>query len=205
MGATNPRRVVTTPTKPVVVYSDACGAGHLGAMVYVVTKCHTVSTHAPEWFTRSSAGIFELEALAELLGVMLACEVAPGAPIVLCCDNRAAVATVIRGTCQTVLGRMIASAIWATASRFNCPIWVEPVRSCLNPSDPPSRACAMLPDEERHALPGTVENIPKAFADALASRNSLAIAQLGSLPHVTGRVPPWTCPKRSLCTSESIP
>ena len=80
VGASRPRWVMTTPSKPVVVYTDASGAAHLGAILYVGTKMHTVSIHAPEWFMRSSAGIFELDVLADLLGVSLACEVAPGAP-----------------------------------------------------------------------------------------------------------------------------
>ena len=99
---------------------------------------------------RTSAGIYEYELLAELLGATIACEVAPVNPIVLCCDNRGAVGTVIRGKCKTVLGRTITSTLWATASRFARAIWVDPAKSACNPSDPPSRMCLRLAVGKRH-------------------------------------------------------
>ena len=91
------RTVSTVKQMPVLVYTDASGAGHISAIAIVGGVRHTVHTHAPEWFMRCGAGIFELELLGELLGLFLACEVAPGRPVLLCCDNSGAAATVVMG------------------------------------------------------------------------------------------------------------
>ena len=110
-----------------MLYTDACGAGHLGAVLFVDGERRDVHTHVPQWFMDAGAGIFELELLAELMGLTLACEVAPGRPVLLCCDNSGASATVVRGACKTALGGMAASVFWVVAAQFRCPVWVEGV------------------------------------------------------------------------------
>ena len=96
VGRSAPRSVLAARTRAVLLRADSCGAGHLGSLVYVGAVVHTVHTHVPDWLARASAGIFEFELLAELLGVILACDLAPGAPILYLCDNRGAVWAAIR-------------------------------------------------------------------------------------------------------------
>ena len=38
--------------RPVLVYTDACGAGHLWAVVYVDGVQHAAYTRVPEWLAR---------------------------------------------------------------------------------------------------------------------------------------------------------
>ena len=85
------------------------GAWRVGDVLIVDGLRDTAHTHVPEWFMCAGAGIFELELLAEILGLMLECEIAPGRPLLLCFDNSGAAATVVRGSRRTVLGKVIAS------------------------------------------------------------------------------------------------
>lgn len=181
---------------PVVVYTDASGEGRIGAVLFVDGVRHTVHTRAPEWFMSVGAGIFELELLAELLGLMLACEIVPGRPGLLCCDNTGAAATVVRGTCRTVLGGIIGAVFRATAAQFRCSVWVEGVVSGLNPSDDPSRVCPRIPLGSRFKGSLPSGGIPVSFFRMCESRHALAAAQFVSQSQVKGRGPGWQCPER---------
>lgn len=199
------RHVSTVKKMPAVIYTDASGAGHISAVVILDGVRHTAHTHAPEWFMRCGASILELELLAELLGLMLACELAPGRPVLLCCDNSGAAATVVRGSCLTVIGRMIVSVFWATSERYRRPVWVEGVASGLNPADDPSRVCPLIPVDRRCL--GTIESagIPNSFITVCGSRFSLAAAQFSDRIEVKGRPQGWPCFEHKPERKESTP
>ena len=82
-----PRSLPYTITRPVVVYSDACGAGRIAAIAWVDGVKFVARTHLPAWIIRDGAGIFEFELAAVLLGVCPAICFAPGRSCMICCDN----------------------------------------------------------------------------------------------------------------------
>ena len=126
-----PRRIKFTETQPIFVYVDACGAGHLGAVCFFLWSRTTVTTHTPQWFNKET-GIFEKEQAATILGLLTANEIAPGRPLLLCCDNRGAVSTLVRGACASPLGRQFAAVFWSVAAKLGCAGWVERVTTELN-------------------------------------------------------------------------
>ena len=135
-----PRRIFFATTKPAAVYSDACGAGHLGVTLLHEGTQTVISTHTPRRFNESS-GISEKEQAGAALGLLAATIVAPWHPVLLICDNTAACATIIRGSSKTAMGRQIASVFWTIAARVGVAVWVEEVVSDLSSGDAPSRLC----------------------------------------------------------------
>ena len=190
-----PRIVATKPARPVVVYTDACGAGHLGAILALDGHVSTHHCHAPPWFMRALTGIFELELLACILGLVVACNKAPGRAVLLCCDNKGALGAVVRGSCSTPVGRMLSSTLWNIAATFDAAVWVEFVPSALNCADPPSRSCFPIPEHERASEES--KGTPSLFTSILESRHALATAQfnvaLGAQQTSTG----WPCPEQA--------
>ena len=57
VGRSAPRHVLTSKVKQVLVYTDACGEGHLGAISYTASEMYTVSARIPEW-SRARAQAF---------------------------------------------------------------------------------------------------------------------------------------------------
>ena len=92
-----PRTIPYKIVKPALVYTDACGAGHVSAIVLVDGVKHVSRTHLPTWFIRSGAGIFEFELAAVLLGVCLVAAVTGDRPALVCCDNMRWSPTRVRG------------------------------------------------------------------------------------------------------------
>ena len=160
---------------PVVVYTDACGPGHIGAVIVVDGIRYTHQTHVPPWFMRSIAGIFELELTACLLGLILAAFYAPGRPVLLCCDNMGARGEVVRGACATVLGRMLSSTFWNVAAHFGCAVRGDFVASGLNSADPPSRACELVPADDRAA--DISAGTPSLFLHIMSTRQNISSDQ----------------------------
>ena len=188
LGCAKPRMVCTRPTHPVLAYSDACGEGHLGAITVLDGMVATHHTHVPSWFARAKTGIFELELMACVIGLLAAMAIAPGRPVLLCCDNMGARGTIMRGTCGAAIGRMISSVFWNIAAQFECAVWIEFAPSALNSADPPSRSCPLLPDNTRTEV--VSEGVPELFTHILKSRQALAEAQYqipqGGLNKATG-------------------
>ena len=193
--ATKPRTVSLTPPVPVVIYTDAQGAGHCAAVLFDQTPRPSMlrHTHCPPWLLDPAvgAGIFEFELLAVLLGVCLAMAHFPGRPLLVCCDNEGANAAVIRGSCRTEVGRLLSSLLWRVATESNSPIWIEYVRSNLNVADAPSRYCSDPRPE--NVLIGTMQNqnLPRRFAQAVSSLDNLRGV---GIDNVTEQITQWECP-----------
>ena len=175
LARTRPRMVSTRARSPVLVYTDACGEGHIGAAIVIDGTRYYHLTHVPAWFLRAKVGIFELELAACVFGLVLASLYAPGRPVLLCCDNMGSRGAVVRGSCATVIGRMVASVFWNVAAHFPCAVRVDYVPSGLNVADPPSRACECLPVEER--AKDVSAGAPSLFRHLLSSRHALAASQ----------------------------
>ena len=204
LNAPDLRHVSTVKQKPVLVYADASGDGQISAIAIVGGVRHAAHTHSPGRFVRSGASILELELLAELLGLMIACEVAPGRPALLCCDKSGAAAAVIRGSRHTAIGRIIASVFWAVASTRRCPVWVEGVASGLNPEDGPS-SVPTHPLERRFLGEIESKGAPTAFFMMCGSRRALAAAQFLLPTQVKGRPQAWQCCEHKHTNKESTP
>ena len=193
-GSLQPRKVATRPDRPVVVYTDACGAGRLGAIFADAGHVSTRHCHAPPWFMRALTGIFELELLACILGLAIACSKAPGRTVLLCCDNKGALGAVVRGSRSAPIGRMISSTLWNTAAVFNSAVWIEFVTSGLNCADPPPRSCFVLPKTERPNE--EFQGIPSLFATIMGSMNSLEVAQFHVTPGAQQTSTGRPCPEK---------
>ena len=152
-----PRLVPLRPIRPCVVYSDACGEGHLGAVLCspkeVVTHCH-----APLWMHEAGGGIYEWEILAALLALCLVCKYTKHTPIVLFVDNKSAASALISGTGTSDLATQICAAFWALAASAGVNVWIEWVPSHLNIADAPSRACNRLRNDNE--ITNSFEVIP---------------------------------------------
>ena len=99
----------------------------------------------------------------------------------------------MRGSCATVYGRALSSTLWLTVAVSSVGLWVEHVRSALNPADPPSRMCP-LTDKPVTASGGDL-GAHALFRDCLLSKTSLLAAQY-ALP-ISDRTfrDPWPCVK----------
>ena len=62
----SPRCTMTPGPRPVLIYTDASGCGHLGVIAYVGGETHVFSSHAPEWVMKSKCDIYDLEMAATL-------------------------------------------------------------------------------------------------------------------------------------------
>ena len=136
-----PRTVPLRPVRPCVVYTDACGEGHLGAVLCSPLGV-TAHGHAPLWMhEQAGAGIYEWELLAALLGLCLVIQYTRHTPVLLFVDNKAAQSALISGSGASDLANQICAAFWALAASAGINVWVEWVSSKLNIADSPSRAC----------------------------------------------------------------
>ena len=186
----NPRRTMLTPPKPCVVYCDASGTGHIGFYIKNGEEIRTGNTHLPEWFTKIG-GIFEYELAGAIYALFAASVVWPGLPILLCVDNSAAAATLVRGNCPSDLGAILAAVFWCAAASSSTPVWVEEVRSKFNVADTPSRLCAFIPD--RPSFHFSNHGVPDTFADVFANYESLLRARTKSPAQGQGFLSPWEC------------
>ena len=89
---------------------------------------------------------------------------------VLCVDNKAALAALIKGSSSSELGAILVNVFWSVASR--CPVlWrFEYVNTKANAEDPPSRDCNAPLGIERTRASGA---IPLDFAKIFSSRSAL--------------------------------
>ena len=107
LGDPIPRRIYYRHTKPVVLYTNAFGAGHLSDVVYDGGR-HVCTPHLPQWFVET-LGIFEMEHAGAIFGLLAVSILDPKRPVLLVCDNIGACATAIRGSARTTEWRMLAS------------------------------------------------------------------------------------------------
>lgn len=130
-----PRRVSFGQRRPVLVYTDACGAGEIGALLVLPGGRRIYArTHLSAWIATSNEKITEYEMDGRIMGVSVALDHITGSPILLCCDNQCARAILKRGSSDTRLGRTLAATFWNIASASGGMGWVGYVRSNLNPS-----------------------------------------------------------------------
>ena len=143
-----PRTIPLNLHSPMGAHSDAQGHGHVATRALFPFDV-SISTHLPKWFlemafaseAESPIYLFELAAT-----ILTACEVANRSDgyhrtCVLCIDNKAALAALIKGSSSSALGAVLVNLFWSVAAR--CPVvwWFEYVNTKVNAADPPSRVC----------------------------------------------------------------
>ena len=192
-----PRELRFRYPEPVTIYTDAQGAGHVAAVMFrgsirAVGLCHT---HVPQWMMnmpKAEFRIYEFEMTGVALGVALAVDCFPGAPIIICCDNKGAIGTLIRGSCKTQLGREISSFIWRMAAEYGTLIWVEFVTSPLNISDEPSRCCGNAVHSNHLTQNAPRLTLPGRFVSAFESNKALTL--YGIPEKESSKLLCWECP-----------
>ena len=101
--STVPRRVSLVPRRPILIYADASGPGHIGIVTISNGRRKTSHTHLHgrrlEW-----GGIYEFELAGAIHALVPASVLAPGRPVLLCGDNNSAAAAIVRGNCPSVMG-----------------------------------------------------------------------------------------------------
>ena len=64
--------------RPVVVYVDAAGCGHIGAHMFAGGQEFVFSSHGPGWLSDVETGIYDREIAARFFGLSLGAELFPG-------------------------------------------------------------------------------------------------------------------------------
>ena len=142
LGVDKPRRATCDVARPVLVYTDACGEGHLGVSLFIDGRAVVAHCHVPQWMR--TLGIAELELAGAIFGLTMAAEFAPGRNVLLRCDNQGARGVVARGHSRTVNGRRLAAVFWSVAAPATIHVWAEFVCSGANHADDPSMVFLLL-------------------------------------------------------------
>ena len=187
-----PRRVSFSPLPPLIVYTDASGVGHIGAVLFDGASSITTHTHLPPWLLREHISVYEMECAGVLFGTCLAIEHNPNRPILICCDNQGTNGAVIRGSCKTAIGRALISCIWTTAAANNVPVWIEYVNTKLNWADPPSRNCHLC--ETPSQLGANFPGVPASFHRILKTKADLMKCRFENGAVTPSFIDPWPCP-----------
>ena len=132
---TVPRKVYLGPKKPMLIYVDASGPGHLGIVVFCDGSAKACHTHLPPRFPQEN-GIYEFEICDMIYGLLISSPLKPGRPILLCGDNSGAVAALVRGNCATKSGKRPAAVFWAISACYGAAEWIEEFRTNFNISGP---------------------------------------------------------------------
>ena len=132
---TIPRRGDLHLKRPILAYSDACSAGHVGGAVVVGGVFSTSRTHFPAWLRAMGIGIFEFALAVALSALLVGLEWSPGRPIFTCCDNDGANGTVVRGSCKTDVGRYLTDSVLPASASADVNVCAEYVGSDANCAD----------------------------------------------------------------------
>ena len=197
--SSTPRKVALNPKKPILVYADASGEGHIGVVIFFDGTRKMMHTHLPEWF-QEEFGIYEFELAGMILALMIASLLKPGHPVLMCGDNNSAVAALVRGNCDSDVGRILTAVFWAVAAFYGTPVWIEEVRSKFNIADPPSRACSLLEDPSVLKTPNF--GVPESFKQMFLSRENLTKTQFEFRETKLSFTGPWPCPIHHKAESE---
>ena len=131
-----PRRVWFFQPKPVGVYTDASGGGHVGVTIHYDGSAYCTATHLPHWIRTAKAKTADYELRGSVLGACVARALFPDMPVLLFCDNQGARGAINRGSCKTSHGRALAAISWIVSAENGHRAWTEYVRSKENQADP---------------------------------------------------------------------
>ena len=177
LGNLKPRILTLQLRPPVGAHSDAQGLGHI-AGVFTRHGKTTATTHLPEWFTSwvcslpEESPIFLYELCAAILVVCcsLECPDAANRTCALCVDNKAAVATLVKGSSSSPIGTLLANLFWTLATRGDLLWWVEYVHTKSNGADLPPRHCDA---QSRGLCSAASANVTATFTHCFTSWETL--------------------------------
>ena len=190
LSADLPRRVTCNFAHPVLLYTDACGEGHMGVNLVIEDKVIIAHCHAPRWTW--SFGIAELEIMATISGMTVAAVYAPGRNVLLRCDNLGAMGVLTRGRSKTSNGRSLASVFWSIAAGAEVHVWIEFAASKANRGDPPSRVCGRLGGRSCK-IPMVNVGVPNSFYKLFETKESFHEARFGVRTLERGVRVGWNC------------
>ena len=151
IGLLHPRSVPLTLIAPMGAHSDALGRGRISARSLLPYDI-SVSTHLPPWYVRMAISadggphVYLCELAATVLTIRLSAYRSGGNPrtCVLRVDNKAALASLIKGSASSALGAILVNLFWRVAPRFPVVWRFEYVCAKSNAAGPPSRLCDAL-------------------------------------------------------------
>ena len=131
------------------VHSDAQGFGHIACRT-LLNSVATHHLHLPKWFvdlatnTEGGSAIYLFEICAAILAITVVSQfnTEPSRTCVLCIDNQAALAALVKGSTSSELGTILVGVFWAFAARSSVYWWMEYVHTDSNDADHPSRRCS---------------------------------------------------------------
>ena len=177
LGNLRPRILSLQFCKPIGAHSDAQGLGRVAA-VFTRHGRTAITTHLPSWFITwvcslpGESPIFLYELCAAILVVCCSFDWPDAAnrTCVLCVDNEAAVATLVKGSSSSPVGAILANLFWTLATRGSILRWIEYVHTKSNGADQPSRRCDALP--RKHCSVATT-NLPATSKHCFSSWETL--------------------------------
>ena len=177
LGNLAPRTAPFEQQGPMGAHTDAQGRGHIAA-VYLAEQRVSANAHLPEWLclmaeaAEGESPIFLYELCAAILMVYIANHRWGDTPrtCVLRVDNKAAAASLVKGSSSPNLAGVLVSLFWNVAARGNARWWIEYVNTKSNSADSPSRQCK-LPTEA--VCSKTQGRIPTEFREEFASCETL--------------------------------
>ena len=195
-----PRRSVRiTPGATSVLYTDACGEGHLGAFAICGGEAVYCECHCPSWAQKPN-NIFEMELLAAILGLLMAKKAFTSDAILMNVDNQGSLESLIKGNSAHETGRWLSRKFWELAADkvggeppF---IWLEFVDSMANIADFASRMCSALVGISHHnggmGLGGSVNDPFRVWC----VKNQVPSPRRMEVPEAFGKAvgAPSTCP-----------
>ena len=148
IGTLPPRTIPLAMLSPYGAHSDAQGFGHVAARARVPSD-YTISTHLPLWFIEMAVAaegespIYLFEIAAAIFAACLVYFHSDGESrtCVLCVDNKAALAALVKGSSSSQLGSVLINVFWSLAARSPITWWFEYVNTKANAADHPSREC----------------------------------------------------------------
>ena len=162
---------------PVGAHTDAQGYGHIAA-VYTGRENTTASLHLPEWLlelVRDSPGespifIYELRDALLMACISLERPQQTHQTCVLCVDNMAAAAALVKGSATFPIGTLLTTLFRNLAARGTALWRIEYARNKSKHADHPSRECE-APIGSRCRLANG--SCPSAFYRAFKSRDAI--------------------------------
>jgi len=193
LASSTPRSLFFNPSPWATVITDACGEGHLGAVIITdkdkISPYPTYECHAPPWM--GEHGIHELELLAALLGVCALATYQKEIPFLLCVDNQSSLQAIIRGKGNSKRANRIIATIWRIIVENKFFPWVEYIRSEFNLADGPSRLCGK---EKKNDGTFRYVDTPVLFKRVSATPETMDSAGLHGTHHLPYCSDIWRCP-----------
>ena len=149
LGSLPPRITPFVFESPIGAHADAQGFGNIAAIFQgIITR--TTSVHLPTWFaglveeTPGESPIFAYELCAAILMVCITLNWPRNqhTTVVLCVDNKAAVAALVKGSSSSTIGSLLTTLFWNLASQGPITWWIEYVHTKSNHTDHPPRNCS---------------------------------------------------------------